>query len=96
MESCPDGKTYYWLVFSSTREGLPFKNDGNNFKSGPDGPTSQLYITGVVVEGGAMKTFPALYIWNQATRSAAHGGDPQSNHTPIWEVVNIPRPPPPQ
>jgi hypothetical protein len=96
VESCPDGKTYYWLVFSSTREGIAFKNDGTNFKSSPDGPTSQLYITAVVVEGGAVTTFPALYIWNQATRSAAHGGDPQSNHTPIWEVVNIPRPPPPQ
>jgi hypothetical protein len=97
VESCPDGKTYYWLVFSSTREGLPFNANGTNFKSQPDGPTSQLYIAGLSVDAsGAVATYPAVYIWNQATHSAAHGGDPQSNHTPIWEVVNIPRPPPPQ
>jgi hypothetical protein len=97
VESCPDGNTYYWIVFSSTREGTPFNNNGTNFKSPPDGPTSQLYITGVVVAAnGKVTTYPALYIWNQATKSSAHNGDPQSNHTPIWEVVNIPRPPPPQ
>jgi hypothetical protein len=96
VESCPDGKTYYWLVFSSTREGTPFNSSGNNFKAPPAGPTSQLYITGVVVGGGTITTYPALYIWNQATHSQAHSGDPQSNHTPIWEVVNIPRPPPPK
>jgi hypothetical protein len=96
VESCPDGKTYYWLVFSSTREGIPFDVNGTNFKTGmADGPTSQLYITGVTVSGGTVTTYPALYIWNQATTSKTHGGDPQSNHTPVWEVVNIPLPPPP-
>jgi hypothetical protein len=93
VESCPDGKTYYWLVFSSTREGIPFLDNATNFKSTPDGPTSQLYITAVVVEGTQITTYPALYIWNQATVSATRGGSPQSNHTPIWEVVDIPRPP---
>jgi hypothetical protein len=91
VEACPDGNTYYWLVFSSTREGIPFLNNSTNFKSTPDGPTSQLYITAVVVAGGKVTTYPALYIWNQATVSATHDGSPQSNHTPIWEVVNIPR-----
>jgi hypothetical protein len=99
VESCPDGNTYYWLVFSSTREGIKFvinADGGSNFKSGmADGPTSQLYITAVTVNGGNVTTYPALYIWNQATASAAHGGDPQSNHTPVWEDVTIPRPPPP-
>jgi hypothetical protein len=92
-ESCPDGNTYYWIVFSSTREGIPFLDNSTNFKSQPDGPTSQLFITGVVVANGQITTYPALYIWNQATVSAAHNGSPQSNHTPIWEVINIPRPP---
>jgi hypothetical protein len=50
-------------------------------------------MTGVTVAGGVITTHPALYIWNQATTSA--GGTAQSNHTPIWEVVNIPLPPPP-
>jgi hypothetical protein len=102
VESCPDGNTYYWLVFSSTREGIPFavtEVDGGeaNFKNGgkPDGPTSQLYITGLTVNGGTITTYPALYIWNQATNSTAQGGLPQSNHTPVWEEVNIPHPPPP-
>ena len=91
VEACPDGNTYYWLVFSSTREGIPFLDNSTNFKSTPDGPTSQLYMTAVVVGNGQITTYPALYIWNQATVSASHGGSPQSNHTPIWEVVNIPR-----
>jgi hypothetical protein len=100
VESCPDGNTYYWLVFSSTREGLPFDlksaDGGQNFKMGvADGPTSQLYMTGVTVAGGVITTHPAMYIWNQATTSAASGGSAQSNHTPVWELVNIPRPPPP-
>jgi hypothetical protein len=94
-EAC-GGSTYYWLVFSSTREGVAFNSGNGNFKSPPDGPTSQLFIAGVVVDSsGTATTTPALYIWNQATRSASHNGDPQSNHTPIWEEVNIPRPPPP-
>jgi hypothetical protein len=94
VESCPDGNTYYWLVFSSTREGIKF--NVANFKTGmADGPTSQLYITGVTVKGGTATTYPALYIWNQATTSAANSGAPQSNHTPVWEDVNIPHPPPP-
>jgi hypothetical protein len=100
VETCADGNTYYWLVFSSTREGTPFDvyplpgGGGQNFKKGvADGPTSQLYMTGVTVAGGVITTHPALYIWNQATTSA--GGTAQSNHTPIWEVVNIPLPPPP-
>jgi|HubBroStandDraft_2_1064218.scaffolds.fasta_scaffold09015_2 hypothetical protein len=98
VESCPDGNTYYWLVFSSTREGLPFNlqgpDGGSNFKMGhADGPTSQLYITSVTVANGTVTTSPALYIWNQATKSS--GGSAQSNHTPVWEDVTIPRPPPP-
>jgi len=98
VETCDDGNTYYWLVFSSTREGIPFDNpNGANFKNGgsPDGPTSQLYITGVTVSGGTIATHPALFIWNQGMKSASFGGNAQSNHTPIWEYVTIPLPPPP-
>jgi hypothetical protein len=69
---------------------------GQNFKKGvADGPTSQLYMTGITVANGMIATHPALYIWNQATTSASSAGNAQSNHTPVWEVVNIPRPPPP-
>jgi hypothetical protein len=35
-------------------------------------------------------------MWNQPSTDSLHmPGNPQSNHTPIWETVNIPRPPPP-
>jgi hypothetical protein len=43
-------KTYYWLIFSSTR--------------GPK-TNPQLYVTGVVTEEGKVSTYSALYLWNQ-------------------------------
>jgi hypothetical protein len=97
VESCPDGFTYYWLVFSSARQEIPF--NASNFGGGasPDGPTSQLYITGIKVDSkGAITTFPALFIWNQPTTSLSTSpvaGQPQSNHTPVWETITIPRMP---
>jgi hypothetical protein len=99
VESCPDGSTYYWLVFSSTRENIPFI--AQNLQNGVIGPTSQLYITGISVDGtGKITTHPALYIWNQPSTDSLHwqsygdgGVTPQSNHTPIWETINIPRKP---
>ncbi len=45
------GKSYYFLVFSSTR------NPGSN------GP--QLYVSPIVVENGTVTTYAALYLWNQ-------------------------------
>jgi hypothetical protein len=53
-----NGKTYYWLTFSSKRTGT-----GN----------AQLYITGVVVdEVGQITTTPALYLWNQPSSDGNH------------------------
>jgi hypothetical protein len=93
VETCDDKLTYYWIVFSSSRDGLAFNT--KNFVMGtPDGPTSQLYMTSVTVDGsGKVTTHPALYIWNQPKKAA--NGDPQSNNTPIWEFVSIARPPTP-
>jgi hypothetical protein len=62
--------TYYWLTFSSKR--------------GTAAP--QLYMTAVVVKGGQLTTYPALYLWNQPSDEA--------NHTPAWDVFQIPLPPP--
>jgi hypothetical protein len=45
------GKTYYFLVFSSTR---------NAATQGP-----QLYVAPIVVEAGKVTTYSALYLWNQ-------------------------------
>jgi hypothetical protein len=100
VESCPDGSTYYWLVFSSTRSNIPFSNPGANFNpqnGGPKGPTSQLFITGVTVDStGKITTYPALYLWNQpSTNSLVKSGNAQSNHTPAWETIAIPRHPQP-
>ena len=41
-------------------------------------------MTAVVVEGGNITTYPALYLWNQPAAEA--------NHTPAWDVFAIPPP----
>lgn len=60
------GKTYYWLTFSSTR--------------GTGSP--QIYVAPVVVSGGVINTYPALYLWNQPAN--------EHNHTPAWDVFSLP------
>ena len=70
-----DNKTYYWLVFSSRRN----PEAGNN---------PQLYITGLVDNGGRVETHGAIYLWNQPANEA--------NHTPAWDSFEIPPTPPPQ
>jgi hypothetical protein len=45
-----NGKTYYWLTFSSKRMGA----------------NAQLFVAGVTVDGsGNIETYPAIYLWNQ-------------------------------
>jgi hypothetical protein len=86
------GKTYYWLIFSSSRGGMLF-NPSNLMDGNNNLPTSQLYVTALVADGsGNLTTYPALYIWNQPTTSDSFNGSHQSNHTPVWEVVDIPPP----
>jgi hypothetical protein len=63
------GRSYYWLIFSSTRSA---------------GGNPQLYITPVVEDGGAITSYPALYLWNQPAA--------ENNHTPAWDVFDIPVP----
>lgn len=64
------GKSYYFLVFSSTR---------NPATNGP-----QLYVAPIVVEGGVVKTYAALTLWNQPEK--------ENNHTPAWDVFQLPGP----
>ena len=53
-----NGKTYYWLTFSSKRTGTA---------------NAQLYITGIVVDGnGKVTSYPALYLWNQPSSDGNH------------------------
>jgi hypothetical protein len=93
------GKTYYWIIFSSSREGTPFANLPGGGSAG--GNTSQLYLTALVDSGGGIVTsYPATYIWNQHSNAAGAGFPPayvnvaQSNHTPQWETVTLPAAPP--
>jgi hypothetical protein len=68
------GSTYYFLVFSSTRD--PGAAGGQ-----------QLYVAPIVVDGkGTVTTYSALYLWNQP--------ETEHNHTPAWDVFEIPPPPP--
>jgi hypothetical protein len=55
-----NGKTYYWLTFSSTRN------------SPITGATPQLYVTPVVDDGTTLTTYPALYLWNQPSDEHNH------------------------
>ena len=69
-----NGKTYYWLVFSSTRRSdNPLDN----------GSKRQLFMAPVVVdEAGNVAQYKAVYLWNQPPA--------ESNHTPAWDVFAIP------
>jgi len=59
-------RTYYWLTFASRRGA---------------GAVPQLYVSGVVVDGTSVTTYPAVYLWNQPAD--------QNNHTPAWDEFDI-------
>jgi hypothetical protein len=57
VTTTPDGRTFYWVVFSSKR-----------FGSSP-----QLFVTGVVVSAaGSVTTHGSLYLWNQPASEGNH------------------------
>lgn len=59
-------RRYYWLIFSSTRNG---------------GGQPQLFLAPLVNDGGTLRGYPALYLWNQPANEA--------NHTPAWDVFKL-------
>jgi hypothetical protein len=64
-----NGNTYYWIVFSSWRQGM---------KDAHGDPIAQLFMTGIVrPEVGPIQTLPAVYLWNQPATV--------SNFTPAWD-----------
>jgi hypothetical protein len=75
------GSTFYWVIFSSNRYGLPTVTTNFNGASKVV-ELSQLYITAIVVDEISVTTYPAIYLWNQ----------PQNrlNTTPAWEHFHIP------
>ena len=97
-----NGKTYYFLIFSSARKygdefTTQFKlasNPLSAFKGLND--SSQLYLAAVVVDNTtkAITTYPAVYIWNQNRAPGADGtaaaGLHYSNLTPAWDPIMLP------
>ncbi|HKO53790.1 MAG TPA: hypothetical protein VJV79_39050 [Polyangiaceae bacterium] len=95
-----NGKTYYFLVFSSARKygdefSKQFKLPINMLSSfkGLD-LSSQLYLAAVVVDDatGTITSYPAVYIWNQNRTPGANGamGLAYSNLTPAWDPIELP------
>ncbi len=81
MKKDSKGKSYYWIIFSSTRDGYKIKNKQSTL-------ASQLYMTAIVADDKGITTYPAVYIWNQNLTT--------SNNTPAWDVFKIPPVPPPK
>jgi hypothetical protein len=69
----PDGTTYYWIIFSSWRQGMTDSTTGE--------PIAQLFMTAIVKTELGIKTYPAVYLWNQKADV--------SNFTPAWDVFKI-------
>jgi hypothetical protein len=91
-----EGKTYYFLVFSSAR-GYPgsFTIDQTPYTPPISNTSSQLYMASIVVDDvtGDVTTYPAIYIYNQNTRVNANGvAQPRqtSNLTPAWDEFILP------
>jgi WD40-like Beta Propeller Repeat len=58
VTTTPDGRSFYWVVFSSKRFG---------------GAIPQLFLTGVMIDrGGALSSYGALYLWNQPSAEGNH------------------------
>jgi hypothetical protein len=79
VQSAPGSKAkFYWLVFSSNRYGTPPVVVADREPLF----VSQLYVTAIVVDDTATRTFPAIYLWNQDAATL--------NTTPDWGTVPIP------
>jgi hypothetical protein len=91
-----EGKTYYFLIFSSARSypnsfaALPITDYTPPVLAKP----SQLYMASIVVdEAGNVTNYPAIYVWNQNDRVNANGtvtARQTSNLTPAWDEFVLP------
>ncbi len=73
-----NGKTYYWMIFSSNRYGTAPVTSAN----GSQVQVSQLYVTAVVKNELTTSTYPAIYLYNQDST--------RLNTTPAWQDFHIP------
>jgi hypothetical protein len=79
-----DGKTYYWIIFSSNQADIPPATSNYSQAVNKQVNVSQLYMTAMVVDSsGAITTYPAVYLWTQDATTV--------NTTPVWEDLEIPR-----
>jgi hypothetical protein len=101
------GKTYYFVIFSSGRvyadefssQFQLMSNSASDFNGLHS--SSQLWLAAVVVDNGTgtIKTYPAVYLWNQNRTPGAPTGVHYSNLTPAWDPGSLPPiviPPPEQ
>jgi hypothetical protein len=98
-----NGKSYYFLVFSSARDSwgtILVKPDNSQ---GANEPASQLYMAAIVDDGqNPPVTFPAIYLWNQRNLVTGAGAGAAAtvtdvkttNVTPAWNEFQIPPVPP--
>ena len=72
VQTAPNGDLYYWVIFSSWRQGMVDANGS---------PIAQLFMTVIVRTELGLRTYPAVYLWNQKPDV--------SNFTPAWDVFKI-------
>jgi hypothetical protein len=91
-----NGKTYYFLIFSTSRNSPYVLPRGSTHPQGS--PASQLYMATVVRNtDGSIESFPAIYLWNQRSLVDADGNVTElktNNVTPAWDEFKIPPVPP--
>lgn len=88
VASSYNGRTYYWIIYSSNRAGIPCVNSSYDGKCHE---ISQLYLTAISLENGAYKTYKSIYLWWQAPPKDPN---PMVNTTPVWDMITIPPAPP--
>ena len=76
-----NGRTYYWIIFSSNRYN-PNALTVTNSNTTSTVWVSQLYITAIVKDEVSTATYPAIYLYNQPST--------RLNTTPAWQDFNIP------
>jgi hypothetical protein len=81
-------RTYYWVIYSSNRTGLPKQTSKYDSVSRE---ISQLYLTAISLENGTYKTYKSVYLWWQAPPTDS---TPLVNTTPVWDMITIPPAPP--
>jgi hypothetical protein len=95
-----NGKKYYFLVFSSSRQSPANIKDKSGNDVSPVQPMSQLYMTAIVDDGGTLTNHGPSYLWNQRYLVTGDASDPtledfvSSNVTPAWDEFQAPAVPP--